>query len=40
MTHKRVSRKERWTLVRAAVSGFASGTARVVASWLLDQFVV
>ncbi|MDH6121081.1 hypothetical protein [Kitasatospora sp. GAS204B] len=36
MPRKRLARRERTALTRAVLSGFVSGTARAVVTWLLD----
>ncbi|WP_405856965.1 hypothetical protein OG407_09855 [Streptomyces sp. NBC_01515] len=37
MPSKRLTRRERLTLVRSVLAGTVSGIARAVTTWLLDQ---
>ncbi|MDX6352017.1 MAG: hypothetical protein QOF84_6807 [Streptomyces sp.] len=37
MPRKRYTRRERLTLIRAALGGLVSGTVRVLLAWLLER---
>lgn len=37
MSRKRLTRRERLALIRAALGGFVSGATRALTTWLLDK---